>query len=231
MEWIHFSLWILHLQNQTTFKWSAHQGKVVRLGTILRRSSTQHKYQEEWHGRQLLSPPSPRWSNRLSQSIRIPMNPQIHMGLAVNIQSCRSASMISTFRPTHSMRWLLWPWFEQRKNTAQSPEPSILSPISRPTMNVSTIEGWETTHTTKDDSTFYSEHEPRRVYWEISSEETFDSNEPRHISFAWSPSSILPPPRRQRRKLSMGMSFPKKRGVWQHSCEACGLHLLAKKTP
>ena len=35
----------------------------------------------------------------------------------------------------------------------QSPELSIPSPISAPPMNVSTIEGWDTTHTTTDDST------------------------------------------------------------------------------
>ena len=36
----------------------------------------------------------------------------------------------------------------------QSPEPSIPSPISTPPMNVSTIEGWDTTHTTTDNDTF-----------------------------------------------------------------------------
>ena len=103
----------------------------------------------------------------------------------------------------------------------QSPEPSIPFPISTPPMNVSTIEGLETTHTT-DDATSYSEDEPIRVYWDISTSETFDSNEPRHVSIASSPSSTPPTPRRQQRKLSMGMSFPKKRGVSQHICEACG---------
>ena len=39
----------------------------------------------------------------------------------------------------------------------QSPKPSIPSPISTPPMNVSTTEGWETTHTTKDDATFYTD--------------------------------------------------------------------------
>ena len=92
-----------------------------------------------------------------------------------------------------------------------SPEPSIPSPISTPPMNVSTIEGWDTTYTTTDDNTFYlSENEPRRVYWDISSSDTFDSNEPRNVSVASSPSSTPPPPRRQKRKLSIGMSFPKK---------------------
>ena len=92
----------------------------------------------------------------------------------------------------------------------QSPEPSIPSPISTPPMNVSTIEGWDKTHTTTDVATFYTDDEPRRVYWDISSSDTFDSNEPRNVSVAWSPSSTPPPPRRQKRKLRIGMSFPKK---------------------
>ena len=104
----------------------------------------------------------------------------------------------------------------------QSPELSDPSPISTPTMNVSTIDGWETPHTTTDDNTFYSEGEPRRVYWDSTSYETFDSNEPIQISLASSPSSTPPPPRRQNRKLSTGMSFPKKEAASQHTCEACG---------
>ena len=93
----------------------------------------------------------------------------------------------------------------------QSPEPSIPSPISTPPMNVSTIEGWDTTYTTTDDNTLYlSENEPSRVYWDISSSHTFDSNEARNVSVASSPSSTPPLPRRQKRKLSIGMSFPKK---------------------
>ena len=59
----------------------------------------------------------------------------------------------------------------------QSPEPSIPSPISTPPMNVSTIEGWDTNHTTTDKDTFYTDDEPRRVYWDISSSDTFDSND------------------------------------------------------
>ena len=58
----------------------------------------------------------------------------------------------------------------------QSPEPSIPSPISKPPMNESIIEGWEAPHTTTDDNTFYfSEDEARRVYWDFSPDETFDS--------------------------------------------------------
>ena len=96
------------------------------------------------------------------------------------------------------------------KYSPQSPEPSIPSPISTPPMNVSTIEGCETTFTTTNDATFYSEDEPRRVYWDLFSSETFDSNEPRHVSITSTPSFTPPPPRQQKVKLSMGMSFPKK---------------------
>ena len=93
-------------------------------------------------------------------------------------------------------------------NILHSPEPSIPSPISTPPMKVSTIEGWDTTHTTTDDATFYTDDEPRRVYWDFSSSDTFESNEPRNVSVASSPSSTPPPPRRQKRKLSIGISFP-----------------------
>ena len=99
-------------------------------------------------------------------------------------------------------------------------------------MNVSTIEGWDTTYTTTDDNTFYSsENKPRRVYWDISSSDTIDSSEPRNVSIASGPSSTPPPPRRQKRKLSIKMSFPKKGGASQHTCEACGQPLPPEKTP
>ena len=111
----------------------------------------------------------------------------------------------------------------------QSPEPSIPSPISTPPMNVSTIEGWDTTYTTTDNDTFYTDDEPRRVYWDISSSDTFDSNEPRNVSVASSPSSTRLPPPRQKRRLSMGMSFPRNGGVSQHTCEVCGQTLPQEK--
>ena len=113
----------------------------------------------------------------------------------------------------------------------QSPEPSIPSPISTPPMNVSTIEGWDTTHTTTDNDTFYTDDEPRRVYWDISSSDTFNSNEPRILSVASSPSSTPPPLRRQKRKLSIKMSFPKKGGVSQHTSEAFGQPLQRERHP
>ena len=114
----------------------------------------------------------------------------------------------------------------------QSPEPTIPSPISTSPMNVSTIEGWgDTTHTTTDDATFYMDDELRRVYRDISSSDTFDSNEPRIVSVASSPSSTPPPRPRQKSRLSMGMSFPQKGGVSQHTSEACGQPLPQGKPP
>ena len=121
---------------------------------------------------------------------------------------------------------------QDQEDSPQLPEPSDLSPISTPPMTVSTIEGWETPHKTTDDNTFCSsENKPRRVYWDISSRDTFDSNEPTNVSVASSPSSTPPSPRRQREKLSIGMSFAKKWGVSQHTCEACVQLLPARKTP
>ena len=100
---------------------------------------------------------------------------------------------------------------QHRADSPQSPRPSDPSPISTPPMNLSTIEGWETPHTTTDDNTFFSsENEPRRVYWDFSADETFESNEPRRVYPTGSPSFTPPPPPRQKRRLSMGMSFPQR---------------------
>ena len=43
--------------------------------------------------------------------------------------------------------------------SSQSSELSIPSPSSTPPMNVGTIEGWDTTQTTTDDATFYTDGE------------------------------------------------------------------------
>ena len=93
----------------------------------------------------------------------------------------------------------------------QSPEPSEPSPISTPPMNVSTFDSWETSHTTTDDNTYYSDDEPRRLY------------------FLPSTPTPPPPPRKLKRKLSLGMSFPKGGGVSQHVCKACGQTILSIK--
>ena len=58
----------------------------------------------------------------------------------------------------------------QKQNThddnysPQSPEPSELSSISTPPMNVSAFNNCETSYTSTDDNTFYTSDEPRRVY-------------------------------------------------------------------
>ena len=116
----------------------------------------------------------------------------------------------------------------------ESPEPSLPSPILTPPMNVSAYNNWETPHNTTDDNTFLSEEEPRRVYWTSPLGETFESeDEPRRIYvLSPSPSPQPSPPRRQKRNLSLGMPFPKKGGVSQHICEACGQTIpSAKDTP
>ena len=100
---------------------------------------------------------------------------------------------------------------QDQEQSPQSPEPSDLSPISTPPMNLSTIDDGDTTHTTTDDNTFYSsDNDPRPVYWDLSADETFGSNEPRRVYPAGSPPSTPPPPPRRKRRLSIGMSFPKK---------------------
>ena len=123
---------------------------------------------------------------------------------------------------------------DNEQYSPESPEPSLPSPISTPPVNMSAYTSCETTHTTTDDNTFYSEDEPRRVYWTSLLGETFESeDEPRRI-YVLSPSPSPPPspPRAQKRKISLGMSFPKDGGVSQHICEACGQIIpAAKDTP
>ena len=60
------------------------------------------------------------------------------------------------------------------------------------------------------DETFHSEGQPRRVY----------------LLSSPSPPS---PPRKMKRKLEMGVSFPKTRGVSQHVYEACGQFIRPKR--
>ena len=123
---------------------------------------------------------------------------------------------------------------DNEQYSPESPERSVPSAISTPLMNVSAYNSWETTLTTTDDNTFYSEDEPRRVYWTSPLDETFESeDEPQRI-YVLSPSPSPPPspPRAQKRKISLGMSFPKDGGVSQHICEACGQTIPAvKDTP
>ena len=94
----------------------------------------------------------------------------------------------------------------------ESPEPSELSPISTPPLNVSAVNSWETSYTTTNDDTFCSSDEPRRIYF-----------------LPPTPSPPPSPPKKMKRKLSLGMSFPKDGGVSQHVCEACGQAIPAVK--
>ena len=113
----------------------------------------------------------------------------------------------------------------------QSLEPSELSSISTPPMNVSAFNNWETSYTSTDDNTFYTSDEPRRIYWDLPSDDDLGSSVPRKPSVATSPCVTPPPPRAQKRKLSLGMSFSKEGGVSQHVCEACGQTIPSKDTP
>ena len=111
----------------------------------------------------------------------------------------------------------------------QSPEPSDPSATLTPPMIVKTFNSWETPHTTTDDNTFYSEDEPRCVYWTSPLDETFHSEgEPRRIHLLSSPSPPSPP-RKMKRKLEIGMSFPKTGGMSQHICDACGQTIPSAK--
>ena len=94
----------------------------------------------------------------------------------------------------------------------QSPEPSEPSPISTPPMNVSAFNSWETSYTTTDNETFYSSDEPRKIYF-----------------LPPSPASPPSPPRKLKRRLSLGMSFPKEGGVSPHVCEACSQTIPSAK--
>ena len=104
----------------------------------------------------------------------------------------------------------------------QSPEPSELSSISSPPMNNQHIQQLGDIITSTGDNTFYTSDEPRRVYWDLSSDDDLGSSVPKNPSVASSPCVTPPPPRAQKRKRSLGMSFPKDGGVSQHICEACG---------
>ena len=81
----------------------------------------------------------------------------------------------------------------------QSPEPSDISPISTPPLNVSAFSSWETSYTRTDNDTFYSSDEPWPIYF-----------------LPPSPASPPSPPRKLKRRLSLGMSFPKEGGVAAH---------------
>ena len=111
----------------------------------------------------------------------------------------------------------------------QSPEPSAPSPISTTPLNLSTIERWENPQAIVDDNTFYSDDEPKQVHWTSPMNETFHlEGDPRQIYLLPSPSPPSPP-RKMGRKLEMGMSLPKRRGVSQRACGTSEQIILSTK--
>ena len=102
------------------------------------------------------------------------------------------------------------PTTHDKHHTPQSPEPSELSPISTASMNRSTIDIWKTSHATRDDNTFHSEDEPRKIYVSLNGTCQLDE-EPRGILLEQCSPFTLPTPK-QKRKLSMWISLQKRRG-------------------
>ena len=93
-----------------------------------------------------------------------------------------------------------------KKEGPKLPLPSEKSSISTPPMTISAADFWEIS---SDVGAFYSDKP-----WKIS------------LSSGRSP---LPPLGKQKRKMSIVMSFPKKEGVSQHICKACRQVLLEGK--
>ena len=75
---------------------------------------------------------------------------------------------------------------------------------------------------TTDDKTFYSEDEPRRVFWTSPLDESFQSEgKPRRVYLLSSPTPPSPS-HKLKKKLEMGMFCPNRAGMSPHVCEACG---------
>ena len=197
--------------------WSIHRQRIAPSEITPRQFSTPHSCQELWNPRQVQSPPS-LLPSKIVTNDSYSNEPTFPYAFGTQ-QPIVPPSLNDLNLPPNPFNVLatMAVFQQDQVGSPQSPEPSDPSPISKPPMNLSTIEGWETPHTTTDDNTLYlSENEPRLVYWDFSPNEIFDSNEPRRVSFASSPSTTPPPPTRQKRTLSLGMSFTQKGGVSQH---------------
>ena len=140
--------------------------------------------------------------------------------------------MTSNCHPTPSMCWLLWPSFNKIRERAPNHRSCLIRLQSRrPHEFEHYLRVGDTTYNHRRQYLLFVENEPRRVYWDFSPDKTIDSNEPRRMSPAESPSSTPPLPPRQRKRLNMGRYFPQKGRVSQHICEACGQPLPERKTP
>ena len=96
----------------------------------------------------------------------------------------------------------------------QSPEPSDPSPISTPPMNVSATNSWETSYTTTENDTFYSNGRAQKDL------------------FSSSKSCITAITSAKAKKFEPGNVLSKRGGVSQYICEACGKTIpSAKDTP
>ena len=111
----------------------------------------------------------------------------------------------------------------------ESPEPSLPSPISTPPMSVSAYNSWETPHTTTDDNNFYSEDEPRRVYWTSPLGETFESQDERRRNPITESLTAAITSAKAEKKVEPGNVLCNGRGVSQHICEACGQMIRSTK--
>ena len=75
---------------------------------------------------------------------------------------------------------------EDNNYSPESPDPSVLSSISTPPMNVSAFNSLETSYTTTDEATFHSSDEPRRIYFlPLSPHRRHHLREGRKESWAW----------------------------------------------
>ena len=97
---------------------------------------------------------------------------------------------------------VLLPWDEQHKDR-ESLQLQVISEISSASMPPTTISTFVIWETTSEVGSFCSHDDPRR------------------ISLTTRPSSPAPT-RRWKRNLSTELSFPKRGGVSQEICEACG---------
>ena len=190
--------WILLLQSPMSFMWSNHRKNVALfeiLPPILKSTEISGTMEREVIIISSVASPEPRIVTLDSDS----NDPTIPYGFG-NQQPIVSPSPNDLTLPPNSFNVLATMAVIRADDTysPQSPEPSIPSPIWTPPMNVSTLDDWDTTYNTTDDATVYTSDEPRKVYWDISTSDTFDCNEPRNVSVASSTSSTPPPPRRQK---------------------------------
>ena len=150
------------------------------------------------------------------------MNPRFHTGSAGNIQLCHPASMISTCRPTHSMCWLRRPWFDKTKSTAPNHRSCIcrLQSLRPQWIWVPLNAGRQRTQP------------PMTIPFipRMSQDGSIGIVLHNYLS-----PQARPPHRRlhddKRGNSALGMSFLQNGGVSQHTWEACGQPLPAKKTP